>query len=578
MLAPGVLAASFALAVAALGDRALFGLVNGFPVDSPAVWGGLWEAVSVLGLGLCALLLSLLFGAAQPRWLAAIAWCFATVGVSLHLVKLAFPVARPASVLPPELLRVFGVPLLGDNSMPSGHAATAFALLTVLLWTGPPACRRAAPALGLLAVAAAVSVSRMAVGAHWPSDVAAGALIGWVGALLGIALADRSGLASRLAHPRAAPWLAVALMACGVAVASTQASSPIASAWQYLLGAAAIAVGLARLLRHRLKSRPRGDDGAPARPWQRALTGTVLAVLVGAAAIGWLLRETPGLAPAQAGQWALLPAWLWFAVPVGLLLSYGCRAARLHAELGVLHGARYSTCLRLTLLHNAAINLLPMRTGELAYPMLVHRALAVPHTEAVGSLVWMRIQDLAVLALMALVMLPLPPAWRLAACIAAVAGVWALARLPRRRLRAAAEAPARRWAHRLLQLRDAMAAAPRHTATGWLCCAANWTLKLATIGLVIATVAGLPLPAALAGALGGEWAGVSPVQAPAGLGSYEAGVFVGAAVGAGDGGARLVLAALVAHAFVFGTAALAGLLVAVGPAVAARARWQGARP
>jgi hypothetical protein len=39
-----------------------------------------------------------------------------------------------------------------------------------------------------------------------------------------------------------------------------------------------------------------------------------------------------------------------------------------------------------------------------------------------------------------------------------------------------------------------------------------------------------------------------------------------------------VLAALVAHAFVFGTAALAGLLGAVGPAVAARARWQGARP
>jgi hypothetical protein len=90
MLAPGVLAASFALVVAALGDRTLFGLVNGFPVDSPAVWGGLWEAVSVLGLGLCALLLSLLFGAAQPRWLAAIAWCFATVGVSLHLVKLGF--------------------------------------------------------------------------------------------------------------------------------------------------------------------------------------------------------------------------------------------------------------------------------------------------------------------------------------------------------------------------------------------------------------------------------------------------------------------------------------------------------
>lgn len=59
------------------------------------------------------------------------------------------------------------------NSFPSGHAADAVAMARALARAVPEA---AGPAYGAAAVVAGVQVPR---GAHYPIDVAAGALIGW---------------------------------------------------------------------------------------------------------------------------------------------------------------------------------------------------------------------------------------------------------------------------------------------------------------------------------------------------------------------------------------------------------------
>jgi undecaprenyl-diphosphatase len=63
-------------------------------------------------------------------------------------------------------------------SLPSGHTTTAFAVLVAFgtLW---PRARTV-----LLIYAVAIAVSRVAVTAHYPPDVAAGALVGTVGALM----------------------------------------------------------------------------------------------------------------------------------------------------------------------------------------------------------------------------------------------------------------------------------------------------------------------------------------------------------------------------------------------------------
>ncbi len=78
-------------------------------------------------------------------------------------------------------------PLIGATvgaSMPSGHAATSFAGVVILILLA----RRAIPLLLLLAVG--ISFSRMYVGAHYLGDVLAGAALGTTVALFVYALSN----------------------------------------------------------------------------------------------------------------------------------------------------------------------------------------------------------------------------------------------------------------------------------------------------------------------------------------------------------------------------------------------------
>ena len=99
-------------------------------------------------------------------------------GVSEALLKLA--VSRPRPELTEPLVRV------STFSYPSGHAALSVAFFgglaaAVFLRTENPAARAAA--IGGAALAAgAVALTRLDLGVHWATDVAAGILIGafWV--------------------------------------------------------------------------------------------------------------------------------------------------------------------------------------------------------------------------------------------------------------------------------------------------------------------------------------------------------------------------------------------------------------
>lgn len=263
------------------------------------------------------------------------------------------------------------------------------------------------------------------------------------------------------------------------------------------------------------------------------------------------------------GGIASLPLWVWAGALSGMVLSYSMRALRMRDEWAGRAQMRWRDGLYLTLLHSAAINLLPMRAGEAGYPWLLQRHWRVPLLESAASLFWLRVQDAGVLGVLALVWFG-PGAGMggllLRLGLAAVALLtlalgghvlarWALARWP---------SPAR-WVKPWRIARGLVESALRAPARGWLWSLLHWTGKIGGLGLIVAHLTGQPWLLAFGGALAAEGATALPLSPPAGFGNYEAGVWLGLhSLGADLAMATVLGAALVAHVFL--------LLIAVAAA------------
>ena len=95
-------------------------------------------------------------------------------GVVSVAAKEFFQVLRPPAVLAEGQFHLIGHKL-DLVSFPSGHTLTAFGVATLLILGLQLRGWRLA---GVLALASAIGLSRIAVGAHWPLDVLGGALLG----------------------------------------------------------------------------------------------------------------------------------------------------------------------------------------------------------------------------------------------------------------------------------------------------------------------------------------------------------------------------------------------------------------
>lgn len=265
--------------------------------------------------------------------------------------------------------------------------------------------------------------------------------------------------------------------------------------------------------------------------------------------VGWarLLQPWRELPPAWIGAAALL-----------VVLTHAARAMRVHDYFGApVHGRRRA-CMRLVLRHNLFNNLLPMRSGELAFPVLMARQFGVGAGVSVPGLLWFRVLDLHSVLLFALpALLAHVPATAVAAAAIWLAVPWLLRRYARRALPYAARAG--RVGRLLARGLDGVPATARVFWRTYAWTLANWGLKLAVFAWVITLFVPLGFAPAVLGAIGGELTSVLPIHGMAGMGTYEAGV-VAALAPSGIAVAALVAAAVNLHLFLLGVTLVAGAL------------------
>ncbi len=257
---PWLVAAVPAVALAALAwvllaglNQPLFFLFNGFlRLTGPA----LWAHITILGDGLVCAVLLLFWVRRHPERI----WGGVLGGlimvVMLHGLRMSLEIPRPLGVLPADMVEVIG-PEHRLGAFPSGHAATVF--LYVGVWALSRRWRavsqrqqafsqrwRALP-LVLIAAPLIVSISRIVVGIHWPSDVLAGAALGWTSAWLGLLWAGRFrwGVA-----PPGRRILAGALLICAVVLLCVDHTGyPGIFAFQRMLALVCLAWGTVALVR-----------------------------------------------------------------------------------------------------------------------------------------------------------------------------------------------------------------------------------------------------------------------------------------------------------------------------------------
>jgi undecaprenyl-diphosphatase len=147
---------------------------------SPVLPAWFWSLFNLGGDAWVVLLCLLLFEKQAGQWTSWILKTWLVGALLAQVIKHAWPMPRPANVLGLENLSVIDHPPLLTGSMPSGHALAAIscALIVGYVLRARGSGGWTLTLVGLLA--GLVAWSRVAVGAHWPSDVMAGTGLAFV--------------------------------------------------------------------------------------------------------------------------------------------------------------------------------------------------------------------------------------------------------------------------------------------------------------------------------------------------------------------------------------------------------------
>jgi hypothetical protein len=300
---------------------------------------------------------------------------------------------------------------------------------------------------------------------------------------------------------------------------------------------------------------------------------TLAVVLAYAAFIEWFWGWGSVLA-----QWAEVGIAPIVTALVLLTGTYFLRTWRIYDYFPRETKGHFAPLFRVTQIHNLLNIMMPFRTGETSFPLLMRAEFGVPLARSTAALFVMRLLDLHALLAAAGTGLAIASPDRLLAWL-----VWlAFLLLPVAAF--AVRRPLIRILHKflpakletvLLEIERGLPAHAAAFARAWAMTVVNWLVKVLVLAWALGLMQVAPLAASFGGALGGELSSVLPVHAPGGVGTYPAGITAGAlAFGAsGDelGLRTLARASISGHLLVVVSALIGtalGLLIAKKPVVA----------
>ena len=226
----------------------------------------------------------------------------------------------------------------------------------------------------------------------------------------------------------------------------------------------------------------------------------------------------------------LAPTLIAVAALVG---TQAIRTHRIGDYFGTATAGSFFALYRVTQIHNLLNIMLPFRTGETSFPVLMRAEFEVPLARGTAALLVLRLMDLhALLAAAGLALVadyafaPLAILLWLAFALLPIALfpfgqallAWLEERLSGRLKHFAGEARTGLPAHFPAFFR------------AWALTIANWLIKIVVMAWALLLMGVTPLAATFGGAVGGELSSVLPFHAPAGVGTYPAGIAAGAAI------------------------------------------------
>lgn len=294
------------------------------------------------------------------------------------------------------------------------------------------------------------------------------------------------------------------------------------------------------------------------RDWLVGVALLALVVVLVETTLGW----STVLAP-----WATLPLPVLMGAFLLTATSYLLRAVRVRVYFAELLAGRgdFLVVLRLSVLHNTANNLLPMRAGEMVFPWLMRRYFGHGFLAAGASLVWIRLLDLHCLGVMGVVVLWMrapSPWWGLlvVAWLGLLPLFWLVGGLELE--------PGDGVVGRFRRLLGFVAAAapkdPIRVLWLYLWTALSWSLKFIAFALILGHFVPAALWQVVLGVMGAELSTVLPFHGIAGSGSFELAA-VAAMVPLGVAPAEALAGAVNLHLFLLGTTLVLGFAALMFP-------------